>query len=919
MVRSYILILSLFLSVSQVTRGQEITIPQDMEGMPFREFADSLHSRLGIHVFYLPEWTSGLNIVIPEGNRSLSQVLDATLSGKSLFYQVTPNGDILLSRGGKIQDQFPGHYFEKRTGANPVAVSPDSLKKENIRVAGSHENNMVVDVGSKSTARRSGQAILSGRIMDRNTREPVIGATVYAEDTGTGTVSNAAGNYFIKLAKGSHRLIVRCIGKKDVNLTLNLYADGALNILMDEKINELKAVEVTAQKYHNIESTQMGLNRLDTKSMTRIPKIGETDILKVSLFLPGVQSVGEGTTGFNVRGGNADQNLILLDKAPVFNPSHLMGFFSAFNADIIRDFELHKSVVPAKMGGRLSSVLDLTVKNGNKTAFSGSGGISPLTGNFELEGPLIKEKLSFLVSGRTTYSNWILKRIKNPAIRKSEASFYDFNAKVDYDLNKNNSISISGYYSDDYFYKNDRDTSYYYGNRIMNLEWKHRFSPQVHVSSNLIYSNYRFTLGDQAVPSAAYNMNYDINYYEQKSDFTYFWTNDHLLTFGISNVYYDLLPGNLRALGEESLIQKKTIGNEHALQNSVYASDEYKVNNRLTINGGLRFSLYNYLGPRTVFSYREGLPYDLSTLQDTLTYPGLKSIKFYSGLEPRVSARYLLKKDLSVKMGYSRMKQFIHIMSNTFSVSPTDTWKLSDNNITPQTADQISLGIYKNFKSGIYEVSVETYYKRLTGLKDYKVAATLLMNEHVETEIINTRGKAYGVEFMLRKPVGKLNGWLSYTYSRILEKSNGFYTEEKINSNKWFPAIYDKPHSLAVVGNYRFSRRFSLSTDVVYSTGRPITYPVARYRFRNGTFLDYSMRNEYRVDDYFRWDLSVNLDGNLKVNQFAHSFWSLSVYNITGRDNIYSVYFISKENITQGYKMSIFAEPIVTISYNFRF
>ena len=898
---------------------KDIAIPPELEGIPFSDFADSLSRRQGIHIFYISDWVKNLTVEMPEGSNTLTGVLKATFSGKSLFYNITPSGDILISSGGNLSQYFPQTYFEIKKGRTE---NPDSLVipgSDKTSEASSRENNMVVDVGSKSNSRRAGQAILSGRIMDRNTREPVIGATLYAEDTGTGTVSNSTGSYFIKLSKGSHRVTVRCIGKKDVSLTLNLFSDGELNILMDEKVTELKAVEVTAQKYHNIESTQMGLNRIDTRVMSRIPRIGETDVLKVSLFLPGVQSVGEGTTGFNVRGGNADQNLILLDKAPVFNPSHLMGFFSAFNADIIRDFELNKSVIPAKMGGRLSSVLDLTVKNGNKTTFSGTGGVSPLTGNFEIEGPIIKEKLSFLLSGRSTYSNWILKRINNTAIQKSQASFNDFNCKLDYDLNKNNSISISGYYSDDYFYRSNRDTSYYYSNRIVNMEWKHRFNPQLHLSNSLIYSNYRFNLGDKGIAASGYNMNYYIDYYEQRSDFTYFWNNDHLLTFGINNVYYDLMPGHLTPSGAESLISTKTIENEHALQNSIYVSDEYKFNSRLTINGGLRFSLYNYLGPRTVFSYQENLPYDLSTLKDTLTYNGFKSIKSYAGLEPRLSARYLISRDLSVKMGYSRMKQFIHIMSNTFSVSPTDTWKLSDNNITPQTADQVSVGFYKNFMGGIYELSVETYYKWLQDLKDYKVAATLLMNEHVETEIIDTRGKAYGAEFMLRKTMGKLNGWLSYTYSRILQKSNGIYTEEKINNNDWFPAIYDKPHSLAFVGNYRFSRRLSVSTDIVYSTGRPITYPVARYRFRNGVFLHYSMRNEYRVDDYFRWDLSVNLDGNLKINQLTHSYWSLSVYNVTGRNNIYSVYFLSKENITQGYKMSIFAEPILTISYNFRF
>ncbi|MFW5821226.1 MAG: TonB-dependent receptor plug domain-containing protein, partial [Bacteroidota bacterium] len=633
----------------------------------------------------------------------------------------------------------------------------------------------------------------------------------------------------------------------------------------------------------------------------------------------GVQSVGEGTTGFNVRGGNNDQNLILLDHAPIFNPSHLMGFFSAFNAEVIRDFELHKSVIPAEMGGRLSSVMELNVKNGNKKRFSGSAGISPLTGKFYLEGPVIKEKFSFLLGGRSTYSNWLLKRIDNEEIKRSQASFYDVNAKLDYDINNKHNLSLSGYFSHDDFYKNNKDTLFLHTNSSGSMKWRYKINPSLIKNTRFIYSNYNNSITDVSSPQRAYRVGYNIDYYEYRSDFIFFLNNRHLLNFGISTNYYHLLPGKMEAIGNESIIIPQTIAQEQGNETAVYISDEFKISSRLTVNAGLRYSLYSFLGPGRVYSYAEGLPTDISTLRDTLNYKKFQAINSYHGPEPRISMRYILGKQLSMKIGYSKMRQNVHIMSNTFSVSPTDTWKLSDPNLGPQIADQVSLGVYKNFGGGMIETSVETYYKKIKGLKDYKVAATLMMNDHIETEIINCDGKAYGAELLIRKPSGKLNGWLSYTYSRILQQSQGEFREEKINNNEWFPAIYDKPHSFSLVANYRFSRRVSMSSNLVYSTGRPITYPVAKYNFRNGRFLHYSNRNEYRVDDYFRWDMSFNLDGNLRTDQISHSFWSFSVYNITGRDNVYSIYFVSGGESVQGYKMSVFAEPILSISYNLRF
>lgn len=912
--------LLLFLSLGLEARDHPV-VPQTWDGISLHDFADSLHSRYGIYLFFRAEWFENRRVSVPEDGMGVQEVLSSFLSGTNYNLENSGSGRIYISPEPLLELQLPSGYFtteNKEEEVEDYRVDLEDVPED----AGVPEENkylQVIDIGSAQEGRGKASAVISGMVTEMGSGEPIIGATVYSEDLQTGTVSNSSGYYFISLPKGTHRLAFRFVGKKEIYYTVNVYSDDKLNVEMEDKAMELKAVVVTSQKFDNVQSTRMGVSRLDTRAINSIPVIGEVDVLKVSMLLPGVQSVGEGTTGFNVRGGNTDQNLILIDKAPVFNPSHLMGFFSAFNAEIIRDFELYKSVVPASMGGRLSSVMDLNVKNGNKKKFAGSAGVSPLTGKFNLEGPVVKDKISFLVAGRSTYSNWILKRINNEEIRRSEASFYDLNAKLDVSLNPRHSLSISGYYSDDVFHKNLKDTSFEYTNQSLNLEWKYRINPALIMNNNLIYSGYFNSLTERAFPERAYAVKYNIDYYEYRNDFTYFLSNDHLLNFGLSGALYSLLPGSLDAVGSESDILTERIETEKGLDMALYISDEYKINSRLTMNAGLRYSFYAYLSPNSVFEYAEGLPLDISTLRDTSFYEGFGIIDSNHGPEPRVSLRYTLGANNSLKAGYSRMRQNVHIMSNTFSVSPTDTWKLSDPNISRQVADQVSLGYYQNLFSGRIETSVEMYYKKIDGLKDYKVAATLLMNEHVETELVDTEGRAYGVELLVRKPAGKLNGWLSYTYSRIEQKTDSEFRDEQINSNTWFPAVYDKPHSLSVVGSFRFNRRFSVSSNVVYSTGRPITYPVARYNFRNGQFLHYSERNKYRVEDYFRWDLSLNLDGNLRIDQIAHSFWSLSVYNITGRDNTYSIYFISGKESVQGYKMSIFAEPIISLSYNFRF
>jgi hypothetical protein len=646
--------------------------------------------------------------------------------------------------------------------------------------------------------------------------------------------------------------------------------------------------------------------------------MGEADIFKAALLLPGVQTVGEGASGFNVRGGSTDQNLIIMNGAPVFNTSHLFGFFSAFNPDVIKEFKLYKSGIGAEYGGRISSVFDITTRIGNRKNLSGAGGISPVTGRLVLEGPIIREKASFILAARSTYSDWILKQIRDPAIRNSAASFYDLNGKIGLDMNENNNLEISAYYSKDYFRLNS-DSAYRYDNTNVVLAWNHIFSEKLTADFSGNYSSYHYHITSESDGLQAFNMTYGIGYSELKGSFSYFPAYSHRIKFGASLIRYHLDPGSLGPLNEKSIVAPVDMEDERAIESAIYLSDAYNLSPDLSLYGGIRISCYNFLGPKTVFDYYEGVPVDPTSLYDTTSYTRGAFIRTYGGPEFRLSARYKLSGSSSVKISYNRMRQYLNMLSNTTAVSPTDTWKLCDRNIRPQVGDQYAIGLYKDFRSQRVETSIELYYKSIKDIIEYKGGARLIMNAAIEQDLINGRGRAYGAELMVKRTAGKLNGWISYTYARTLIKVDSEFPVERINNGAWFPANHDKPHDITMAGNYRFSRRFSISTNVTYSTGRPITYPVAKYRVRNKTVLHYTSRNEYRIPDYFRWDLSANVEGNLRSKKLAHSSWSFSVYNVTGRDNVYSVYFVSSERNVSGYRLSIFSRPVFTITYNFKF
>ena len=687
---------------------------------------------------------------------------------------------------------------------------------------------------------------------------------------------------------------------------------------MQEQVTSLKEVTISAEKVANVKSVEMGVNKLDIKSIKQIPTaFGEADVLRVVLTLPGVQSVGEATTGFNVRGGAADQNLILYNDATIYNPSHFFGFFSAFDPDIVKNIELYKSTVPEKYGGRLSSVLEVTDRDGNKKLYTGSAGIGLLTSRLNVEGPIIKDKTSFIFGGRTTYSDWLLSALPD-AYKHSSASFYDLNLGITSQLGDKNTIYLMGYLSSDKFRLNS-DTAYGYQNKNANIKWKHNFNNKLYSVVLVGIDHYDYNISSTANAVNGYQLNFGVNQYNFRTDFTYYVNPKNTIDFGVSSIYYKLNPGDEEPDGAKSLVVPQVVPQEQALESAIYLGDKYDITPDLSVSAGIRYALYAYLGPQTVDHYAPNLPKESLNVLDSTTYGKNKVINTYGGPEVRVSARYNLSDDVSLKAAYNTMHQFIHLLSNTTAISPTDTYKLSDPNIKPQFGQQVSLGLYRNAKANTIEMSVEVYYKKIQNYLDYKSGATLLLNDHIEQDVINTQGKAYGVEFLVRKTAGKLNGWISYTYSRTFLKQDDPYAGELINGGNYYPANYDKPNDFNFTGNYRVSHRFSVSLDVTYSTGRPITLPIAKYDYGGSERVYYSDRNAYRIPDYFRTDLSMNIEGNHKVHQLTRNSWSIGIYNLTGRANAYSTFFQERGEAINGYQLSIFARPIPFVNYNIRF
>jgi hypothetical protein len=748
------------------------------------------------------------------------------------------------------------------------------------------------------------------------TGEPVAGATMVLTETGKGSISDQNGIVTIALAPGRYSVQFSFIGMEQVNAVLEVHSDGDFQLQMQPAVIALNEVMILGEQYRDINSTDIGVERFSMKTLKQVPVfMGERDVIKISKLLPGITSAGEASSGVNVRGGNVDQNIFYIDRLPVYNTSHLFGFFSAFNSDIIRDFSIYKGNVPVNYGGRLSSVFNILTRKGNNKMYTAHAGISPVSAHLTFEGPIRKERSSFLVSGRSSYSDWILNRIEDPEIRNSDAFFYDLAASLNFQPGTKNTLQMFYYQSFDDF-KYGELSDYEYANRGGSVNWIRNISPALTSKVTGTVSIYRFGNVEKSEISRAYSHEYLLNHNELLANFTWVPAINHNVDFGANLIYYRLDRGRVEPYGPESIRKRTNLGFEHAVEGSLFVSDNITLASWLNLYGGFRYSYYSRLGPETVMLYEPGRPKTSNTIVDSISFKSFRPVRFNSGPEFRIAMNMKAGPNTSFKLAFNQMRQYLFMLSNTVTISPTDQWKLSDYHIDPQSGYQFSAGAYHIFPRPGVSGSLELYYKYSRDIVEYKDGADFVNTPLTETQVLQGFQNAYGAELMLKKNSGRLDGWISYTLSRSGMEVPGDNEFEDINRGEPYPSNYDRPHVLNVVANYHINRRFSVSSNVVYMSGRPVTFPASLYYINEVAYIDYFARNEFRVPDYFRIDLSLTVEGNLKADKLFHSTWSLNVYNLLGRNNPQSIYFRSHEFFVQGYAFSVIGVPIFTLSWN---
>jgi hypothetical protein len=880
----------------------------DVRNKNINAIATEIERQSDIHFYFDPIQFDSASFTISGQQLTIAQVLDNIFANTDFKYAVYQNKYIILTKDEQIYTGFKAYAERKQQQRN--------TQRDPVQLA-SNERKLYV-IGVPGRANRGKSFILSGYVRDEKTGESIVGASVQTDKPLRRVITDDYGYYTIEVPAGQHVLRIESEGMNDRNVSIAMHDNGKLDVELNGRVTTLKSVVISKEKLNNTRKAQMGAQRIDIKTIKQVPVVlGETDVFKAITTFPGVKTVGEASTGLNVRGGSTDQNLLLYNDATIYNPAHFFGMFSVLNPDVVKDVVIYKSSMPARFGGRLSSVVDISGKEGNKKQLSGNAGFGPLTGRLMLEGPIVKERSSFIAAARSTYAQWLINKLPKE-YNKSKASFYDVNLLFTQKINKNNDLYITAYTSSDNF-KLNSDTSYDYRNMNFSAKWKHVFSNKMNVVLTSGWDNYSYEVNSERNPVNAYKMTFGIQQAYFKTHFTRYINPAHTVDFGIHGILYKLNPGTYKPASSSSLVAFDKLQSERGLESAAYVNDNWSIGDHTSIETGIRYSMFNAMGPREVNTYAKELPRSDENITGTIRYERGKIMQTYGGPEFRLAFRRSVSENSSIKLSVNTQRQYIHMLSNTAAMTPTDTWKLSDPNIQPQTGIQYSIGYYANLKSNTIEISVETYYKQINRYLDYKSGAILTMNHNIETDVIQTKGKAYGAELLIKKSTGKLNGWISYTWSRILLRQDDATAGELINDGKEYPANYDKPHDVTVITNYRLNHRLSFTLNSTYSTGRPLTLPVGRFYYAGSFRTLYGPRNAHRIPDYFRMDASMNLAGNHKLTQRLHTSWTLGVYNLTARKNPFSVFYVSEEGVINGYKLSVFGRAIPFISFNIQF
>ena len=758
-------------------------------------------------------------------------------------------------------------------------------------------------------AQKKNHFTISGYVRDKNSGELLPGATLYVQELKTGTVSNSYGFYSLTIPGGNYHLTYSFVGYQSQTVSISLFQDTLINRELSAVSSRLREVEIkSASARENIRLPQMSVTKMSMKNIAEIPSfMGEVDLVKALQLLPGVKFVAEGSSGMSVRGGGPDQNLILLDEATVYNAGHLMGFFSVFNPDAVQSVKLYKGDMPAAYGGRLSSLVQVRMKEGNNKTFHGQGGIGLVSSRLMFEGPIIKNKASFMVSGRRTYADLFLKLSHDEKLRQNRLYFYDLNTKLNFSLNGNNHFFLSGYFGKDVF-KNDF-FGMDWGNATGTFRWNHIFNEKLFSNISVIVSRFNYNLGLAADNPRAFLWQSALTDFTLKDNFDWFINPKNKLNFGFSVIYHDFFPGKITGTGKEAVIDEYCLPDNYSLESALYLSNEQKIG-KFTLKYGLRVSFFNNLGPATIYHYDADF-----NVTDSTVYVTKKAFNTYVGIEPRVGIVFRVNKSSSVKASYARNYQYVQQAQNSTAGNPMDIWFPANPNIKPQVGDQVAAGYYQDFKQGAYSFSGELYYKWIHNAIDFKDHANLLLNKYLDGELRIGRGYGYGIELMLKKTSGKLTGWASYTYSRSLR------IIPQINHGEAYPSPYDRPNDFSLTLSYRLSTAVRLSMSWVYLTGQPVTFPVSRFMYSHTIVPVYSGRNSYRMADYHRLDLAMIWDLPNKKSKKWHNQLNFSVYNAYNRKNPWVINFQNDPNApnTTHAEMTYLFGIVPTVTYNFRF
>jgi hypothetical protein len=758
---------------------------------------------------------------------------------------------------------------------------------------------------------------ISGYMKDKTNGEGLIGATAYIEELGTGVVSNVYGFYSISLPKGNYSITYSYIGFESQVKQVDLAQNQNFNIMLEASIKEIEEVVISSErKDRNVESIDMSMEKLPVKMIQKLPSfMGEVDVIKSIQLLPGIQSGGEGSSGLYVRGGGPDENLMVLDEAPVYNASHMLGFFSVFNSDAIKDIQVYKGGIPAEYGGKISSVIDIRMNDGNSQQFNVKGGIGNISSRLTVEGPIIKDKWSYIISGRRTYADVVGKLVGIDELKNNSLYFYDLNGKSNVQLGKKDRIYLSAYTGDDYF-KIGESMYMRWGNITGTLRWSHVFGEKLFSNTSLIYSTYDYNLGVPENTSSQFDWSSKITDYNFKEDLTWFVNPQNKLNIGLNIIHHHFEPGMIEA-GEQSFYSNIELTQYNAIESAVYLANEQKIGSRITMKYGLRYSLFQQIGEGAVREYLDPENPRSDQIVDVKEYDQWELIGPFKGhFEPRLGIKYTLDRNSSLKASYNRMVQNLHLISNTNSPTPLDIWLPTSTYIKPLIADQIALGYFRNFLNNAIETSIEVYYKDMKNVIDYKDGAELFLKEDLETELLRGEGYSYGLEVLLKKQQGNLTGWIGYTLARSMRKVPG------INEGKEYPSSYDRTHDVSVILSYALGEWWTLSANWVYATGNPTSYPASKYSIQGNNLYYYTSRNSSRIPDYHRLDLSATYDFKKNDHRRYKQSLNISLYNVYMRRNAYSVTFrqnADNPNISEAVQISIIGTIIPSITYNFSF